>query len=121
MREEELYYFAHPYTAKDKRAETANFNLCCIRSAKLLKLGYRIYAPICHTHPIHMAWPDFLENDERDLWISLDNLIINKTLFEGIILAPRWELSSGCQGEKQLFETQEKQILLYKDIVPMGV
>lgn len=120
MTEEELYYFAHPYTAKDKRAEVANFNLCCIRTAKLMKIGYRVYSPICHTHPIHLAWPDFLENDERQLWIDLDNLIIKRTAFAGIILAPRWELSSGCQGERALFVDMGKPILFYKDLIKVG-
>ena len=78
---EELWYFAHPYTSKDKRAEEANFNLCCIRSAKLIQKGYFVYSPIAHTHPIHLSWPEFLEKDERELWIGLDMVIIKRTNF----------------------------------------
>lgn len=115
-----LYYFAHPYTARDKRAEEANFRLCCIRSAKLITMGYMVYSPICHTHPIHMAWPPFLENDERQLWIGLDNLIMAETKFDGIILAPGWQKSRGCCAEKVAFEQQAKPILFYGDIVTVG-
>jgi len=112
-----LYYFAHPYTSKDKRAEEANFRLCCIRSAKLIKRGYYVYSPICHTHPIHMAWPEFLNNDERDLWMDLDVLIIYRTKFDGIILAPEWEKSAGCTSERATFDSAQKPILLYEDII----
>jgi len=113
----DLYYFAHPYTSKDKRAEKANFNLCCIRTAKLIEMGYYVYSPIAHTHPIHRAWPPFIEQDERDLWINLDNLIIHKTDFAGIILAPGWEKSRGCCEEKAMFKLMNKPILLYGDLV----
>ena len=113
----ELWYFAHIYTATDKRAELANFNLCCIRTAKLIKKGYFVYSPICHTHPIHMAWPEFLVNDERELWIKLDMLIIQRTDFTGLILAPLWEKSSGCHGERETFIELGKPIKLYEDIM----
>lgn len=112
-----LYYFAHPYTATDKRAELANFNLCCIRTAKLMKAGYYVYSPICHTHPIHMAWPEFLVNDERELWIALDMVIIRRANFTGLILAPLWEQSGGCCGERDEFLRQGKEICLYEDIM----
>lgn len=113
----ELWYFAHIYTATDKRAELANFNLCCIRTAKLIKRGYFVYSPICHTHPIHMAWPEFLVNDERELWITLDMIIIKRTNFTGLILAPLWENSSGCRGEREIFISLGKPIKLYEDVM----
>lgn len=113
----ELWYFAHIYTATDKRAELANFNLCGIRTAKLIKQGYFVYSPICHTHPIHMAWPEFLVNDERELWIALDMIIIQRTNFTGLILAPLWEQSDGCCGERDKFIELGKPIKLYEDIM----
>ena len=115
----DLWYFAHPYTGVDKRAEVANFHLCCIRSAKLIEMGYMIYSPIAHTHPIHMAWPRFLNEDERELWIQLDNLVIARTDFKGIILAPLWPSSAGCVGERDLFAAVHKPILEYGDIVKL--
>lgn len=114
---EGIWYFAHPYTSKDKRAEMANFQLCCIRTAKLISLGFWVYSPICHTHPIHMAWPEFLTNDERQLWMDLDAIIIKKTEFTGIILAPLWEGSGGCNAEKKIFEKKNKPIFFYDEII----
>ncbi len=119
----DLYYFAHPYTVKDKdgrnvfAAEEANFNLCCVRTAELLKRGYYVYSPIAHSHPIHARDPTFLKNGEYNLWVMLNKLIMDKTEFKGIILAPVWEASSGCRDEKERFEKEGLEVLFYKDIV----
>jgi len=121
--DKELYYFAHPYTVKDKdgnnlkSGEEANFNLCNMRVAELLRRGYFIYSPISHSHPIHVREPDFLANNEYQLWVDLDNLIIEKTKFKGIILAPEWENSKGCLDEKKTFEKKGLEILFYKDLI----
>lgn len=104
-----LFYFAHPYTAKDEdgnyvpEAEEANFQLCCQRSARLIEAGYNIYSPICHTHPIHRASPLFLSRHEHEVWYRLDNEFIDSTEWKGIILAPLWEQSIGCMAEYKRF------------------
>jgi len=121
MNKKILYYFAHPYTLKDEKGnnihagEEANFNLCCIRSAKLLEKGIFIYSPIAHTHPIHIRSPYFLRKKEYKLWLDLDKKIM--PVCKGIILAPGWEESHGCILEKRLFEERGFKVLLYKDII----
>ncbi len=118
-----MWYFAHPYTCKDKdgnfvsEGEEANFNLCNFRAAELLDHGYNIYAPISHTHPIYRASPNMLSRQEHELWYQLDNEFIDKTDWDGIILAPGWEKSSGCRAEKERIEARGLQVLLYADIV----
>jgi hypothetical protein len=117
-----LWYFAHPYTCKDDNGnyvhagEEANFRLCCQRSGELLMRGYNIYSPIAHTHPIHIHTPELLRRHEHDMWYGLDNDVIAKTSWEGIILAPRWETSSGCIGEKEQFEARNLPIKYYDEI-----
>lgn len=119
----ELWYFAHPYTVKDDDrnpifpAEEANFNLACIRSAELLKRGYNIYSPISASHPIHVRDPDFLKKGEYRLWIELDNLILSKTDFKGIIMAPNWEKSNGCIDERNHFISKKLEVKIYNDII----
>lgn len=119
MRKKELWYFAHPYTAKDKEgkyvpeAEDANFQLSCYRASRLLLAGYNIYSPISHTHPIHRACPEFLAKHEHELWYQLDLAFIEQTNFTGIILAPGWELSKGCNLEHEWFKLHNKKVLLY--------
>jgi len=118
-----LWYFAHPYTCKDSKGnyvsegEEANFNLCNIQAAKLIKAGYNIYAPITHTHPIHRASPELLARHEHELWYQLDNEFIDSVMWKGIILAPDWEKSLGCRAEKERFEAKGLQVLLYSDII----
>ena len=123
MTDKGLWYFAHPYTARDKdgnfvqEAEDANFQICNYRAAQLIMRGYNVYSPISHTHPIHRSCPEFLKNHEHEMWYHLDNEVIERTKFTGIILAPGWEDSSGCVAERVLFETIELPVHLYKTIV----
>lgn len=122
-----IWYFAHPYTVRtpDGRyslaGEEANFRLCCYRAAKLILAGWNIYAPICHTHPIHMAHPDLVGKEVHDLWYCLDNALIDHANFTGIILAPLWEDSAGCCGEMERFNDLERQIRYLTAVDPAAV
>ena len=123
MESKGLWYFAHPYTVKDAdgnyvfEGEEANFRLCCIRAAELLKRGYNVYAPICHTHPIHRACPEFLARHEHEIWYALDNEFIARTDFDGIILAPGWAQSEGCRAEHAAFIDRGALIRNYAQLV----
>lgn len=118
---EKLFYFAHPYTVKDNEGknvhalEESNFNLCCERAGELFKKGYLVYSPLSHSHPIHVRNPEFLQNNEWNLWMKLDKKIIE--ICNGIILAPKWETSKGCIEEKRIFEEKGLEILLYEEII----
>jgi hypothetical protein len=118
-----LWYMAHPYTSIDAEgrfvpeAEDANFQLANHRAAELLKRGYNIYSPISHTHPIHRACPEFLGNREHEMWYHLDNDLISRTNFDGIILPPGWQESKGCCAERELFEAAGKAIKHYNVIM----
>lgn len=119
---EGLWYFAHPYTCKNNKGEyvtggeDANFRLCCYRAAKLIEMGYVIYSPISHTHPIHMSYPPFVGQEVHDMWYELDNKFIRLANFTGIILAPGWENSKGCVAEKELFESLNRAVVYYEHI-----
>ncbi|MCH7568429.1 MAG: DUF1937 family protein [Nanoarchaeota archaeon] len=121
--EKGFWYFAHPYTAKDKdgnyvsEAENANYFLANQRAAELLKRGYNIYSPISHTHPIHIACVEFLRNHEHEIWYELDNDLIERTNFTGIILAPNWETSKGCKDELELFKKKGLDVLLFTEVM----
>jgi len=126
MKSKGFFYFAHPYTCKDltvpegvikyvSEGEQANFELCNQRAARLIELGYNIYSPISHTHPIHRASSVFLARHEHEVWYALDNEFIARTQFDGIILAPMWEKSSGCRDERRQFEERGLKVLTYKE------
>jgi len=118
-----LYYFAHPYTCRDSdgnyvhAGEEANFRLCCVRSGELLRRGFNIYSPVIHSHPIHIATPEFLKNHEHEMWYELDNEFIARTCWNGIIMAPEWEKSTGCTHEKKMFEDMGLQVFYYQNMI----
>ena len=123
MKTKGLWYFAHPYTCKDKdgnyvlEGEEANFRLCCWRSAQALLRGYNVYSPIAHTHPIHTASPELLTIKEHDVWYALDNEFVMKTDFEGIILPPGWDNSKGCIAEAKLMRELGREVIYFEDIM----
>lgn len=118
-----LWYFAHPYTCKDKdgnfipEGEEAHFHICNIRAAELLDRGYNVYSSISHIHPIYRASSSMLARQEHELWYHLDNEFIDSVDWAGIILAPGWEKSSGCRAEKERIEAKGLPSVLYADIV----
>jgi len=126
-----FYYFAHPYTCKDvtekavyakyvPEGEQANFELCNQRAARLIEAGYNIYSPISHTHPIHRASPVFLARHEHEAWYALDNELIARTDFDGVILAPKWEKSTGCVDERRQFEERRLKVMTYEEALEAG-
>ena len=121
MSTRQLWYFAHPYAVHDEAgqcilaAEEANFHLCCQRAAKLLSLGYLIYAPICHLHPIHRASAELMMHTDWEFWMGIDEEYIEQCGFHGLILAPGWRDSVGCCRERELFRGH--QVKLYNDEV----
>lgn len=114
----ELYYFGHPYTLKGFNNEIipnsgqVMYDLCRYRTGKLLGMGYRVFSPITHSHGLgEFDW---------QFWMDFDKDLINHINFKGIILAPAWEDSKGCLFEKLLFETMNKPVLYYVDIIKQG-
>jgi len=121
MKSKGFYYFAHTYTCRDENGnfvpegEQANFELCNQRAARLIEFGYNIYSPISHTHPIHRASAVFLARHEHEAWYALDMEFIAKTQFDGIILAPGWENSKGCNMERDWFVKKGLRVMTYEE------
>ena len=121
-----FYYFAHPYSAKTEEGRIANFELCCRRSIKLLLKGYNIFSPITHSHPIETASSEMLRwpiDSRWQFWIDIDIAILEYVKFTGIILAPKWGTSKGCQREYNWFLSHCQpngkpcDILKYNDLI----
>ena len=121
-----FYYFCHPYSAKTKEERIANYNVCCVRTAKLLLKGYNVFSPIVHSHPIETASPEiqkWLEKDRWKFWIDIDIATLNYVGFTGAILAPGWGRSKGCKREYEWFlshirsDGKPYDILKYNDVI----
>jgi len=75
--------------------------------------GYNIFSPIAHSHSIQMAHPDL----QDEIWYDLDNEVIDKTAWDGIIMAPGWQKSTGCVAEKTRIVVMGLPVLYYDDIM----
>ena len=114
MREENemidgLFYFAHPYDSTDN-TPAKNYQLCNQRAVKLIDLGYMIFSPITHSHPLHV-----IKKHPSEFWMSIDRLIMPMCM--GLILAPRWKESRGCKEEYEYFKSIGRMILFYEDLI----
>ena len=101
-----LFYMAHPYSAPTPEGEAANFKMANEYAAELIELGFEVYSPISHTHPIHM---EIAQDYER--WMDLDKQYLYRC--DALILCPGWENSSGCKVEKEWFEEHGKPVYQY--------
>lgn len=118
-----LWYFAHRCTARDADGnrnlarERRNFLRCCERSERLWLAGYNIFSPVAHTVAIANNSTGQLMNMTHQWWCDVDNEVIDRCRWDGIILAPGWEESVGCCEERRRFERLGLPVLLYEDIV----
>lgn len=100
-----LYYFAHPYSGNPEE----NFRLANERTLKLLNAGYNVFSPITHSHPLQA-----IESHDYEFWMQLDEVIIPRC--GGLILAPGWRKSKGCQSERDIFAKRGLPILEYAEL-----
>ena len=118
-----LWYFAHPYSVKDAdgryvaEAEEANFDLCNQRAARQIEAGYLIYSPISHSHPIHRASPTMLARYAHQEWYLRDMEFVKCVEWQGIILAPGWNLSPGCRMEQEWFRSEGLEVREYDHVI----
>ena len=103
---DKLYYFAHPYTGD----EANNYTLCCEHTNRLLDLGYHVFSPIVHSHPL-----DLLQSRPGGEWLELDEKILK--CCDGLILAPHWGLSDGCRQEFWRALKAGQMVLFYRNII----
>lgn len=101
MNNKEIVYLAIPYTWNPDES----FKIANKVSAELMNLGYVVFSPISHSHPIS----DYLDpklKTNQEFWMNQDIPILklcNKIIFvvigdDGIDLIDK---SEGCQSEKE--------------------
>lgn len=101
------WYVCTPYTKYPAGIDKA-FDHACIVSAKLIRLGFKVFCPIAHTHPI--AQYGFDPKDGA-LWLEQDKPVFDRA--EGVVVAMMdgWETSAGIQQEIEWAREQGKTII----------
>lgn len=107
MKNNKLYYFAHPYTGDIEK----NMELCTKRVNELLDYGWNIFSPLNHSHPL-----DVEKQRDPMKWYELDILFLKRC--DGIILAPEWRESKGCMMEYGIARALGLEMYVYNKHLP---
>lgn len=108
----DLYYLASPYSNPDKTVVNQRFEEACKAAAYLMLKGYKIFAPIPHSHPIEQVGMNG-ELKDHTFWLDQDFAILEKC--DGMIIAmiPGWDQSYGVSQEIKYCILNNKPILFY--------
>lgn len=90
-----LYYLASPYSHKDEKVRQERYELACKATAELLDMGYRVFSPIVHSHPL-VAYG--LPSDS-EFWLDQDLRLLERCDRLLILEIDGWDISEGVQQE----------------------
>lgn len=96
----DLIYFATPYT-KYWAGEQAAFEDAASLAGEIVKLGIKIYSPICHTHPI--AVHGGIDTRDHEIWLPFDEALMNACDALLIGKLEGWQESYGISYENDYF------------------
>jgi len=96
---EDLIYLASPYTHSDPAIKQWRFEAVCREAGILMNEGFRVYAPIAHSHPIALrcnlplGWKYWQGNCE---------IMVRKSCLLIVTKLPGWDESIGIRGEVKI-------------------
>jgi len=109
-----LIYLASPYS-KYKDGPEAAFKAVCQKAAEVMSMGYDVFCPIAHSHPIE-EHGFFGEKGDHDFWLKQDFAILRKADELWVYMMPGWEKSYGVTKEIELAKARKIPIeYLYFD------
>jgi len=106
MKNDKLYYICTPYSRDIAQNLKKGAHYC----NKLLDLGYLIYSPIHHSHPL-----DVEQSRDPQFWYDFDLKMLDRC--DVLVLCPGWSESTGCNIEKQHAEINGIKIVKYEDLI----
>jgi len=106
-----FYYIATPYT-KYKAGREQAFEDAAKAAAKFLDMGFLVYCPIAHTHPIE-KYVEEVAVDDLDTWLLVDRPFMEAASGLFVVMMPGWEASSGVQREIETFKAAGKSVTLW--------
>ncbi len=90
-------YLASPYTHKDEEVMTFRYGKALKASARLINLGFLVFSPIVHCHPIAIAHE--LERDYNFWQDYSTSFLLNWAEAVAVLLLPGALNSKGVQAE----------------------
>lgn len=113
----DLIYLASPY-AKYPHGKEKAFEDICVTAAELISVGYKIYSPIAHTHPI--ALHGKLDAINHEFWLKFDETMMG--VCDSVVVAKMesWEISYGVGEEIKIFTKAGKPVY-YLDPISMKI
>ena len=105
---DKLFYLATPYSKYKGGNLGQAFRDAAELAGKLLKAGYKVYSPICHTHPI--AEYGELDPLDHSIWLPFDEAMMRACDALMVAHMDGWEESFGIAHEIEFFEASGKPV-----------
>lgn len=102
-------YMASPYSHSDHEVMRERYLLACEGAAMLMELGYAVFAPIAHSHPIADCLDPKLRTD-FEFWMSQDLPVLAAADKMVILTLDGWRESRGVARETQFCKQYSKPI-----------
>lgn len=102
-----LVYLATPYSKYPAGLEEA-FKDAAKLTARLLRIGVKVYSPIAHTHPIAVYGK--LDALDHSIWLPFDEAIMGKADALLVAKMATWDQSKGIAHEIEFFSKAGKPI-----------
>jgi hypothetical protein len=107
LKQFDLIYVGQPFTKYPGGIESAFIDGCKL-TARLLRLGLKVYSPIAHAYPLAL----YGEIDPVDLtiWLPFDAAMMGKSDAMLVAMMSGWETSKGIRHEIEVFTEAGKPI-----------
>lgn len=105
------WYLATPYSKHPDGIEAA-FREASAAAGVLLGAGVHVYCPIAHTHPI--AEYGKLDHYSHDLFLPLDEQMMEHAHGCLVVMMPTWHESRGIKHEIEWFEARRRPVVHLK-------
>lgn len=93
-----MIYLASPYSHPDAVVRQKRFDAACRAAAALLRVGFPVFSPIAHSHPIAQhGVPSTWE-----FWRHVDHHYLRQCRAVVVLRLPGWEQSVGVRAEIEL-------------------
>lgn len=103
-----FYYLATPYSKYEGGIERAFEDTCRVAGA-LTAVGVCVYSPIAHAHPV--ATHGLLDHFDHNLWLPLDERMMDSAVACLVADMPGWRDSYGVSHEIAYFRKHGKPVL----------